>query len=185
MKFTATQAAAYGAAVLLATQPCLASSSHRHHHPLNRKHVHEHQPVSAREGGDVTERGLATCPFPTGVGLVAITPDKDNAGWAMSPDQFCTRGSYCPYACPPGQMMAQWKKSSGYYTGDRMVWHSLLRWQRSVTDIEAVWWSLLWPGRRCDEAVRRQRLLHGRHRHRYCGEQSWTGCLILSDCGTG
>lgn len=34
----------------------------------------------------------------------------------MSPDQQCTAGNYCPYACPPGQLMAQWDKSATSYT---------------------------------------------------------------------
>ena len=57
-----------------------------------------------------------TCQFPKNDGLVAITPNSKNAGWAMSPDQQCTPGSYCPYACPPGQLMAQWDLGSTSYT---------------------------------------------------------------------
>lgn len=57
-----------------------------------------------------------TCAFPTDKGLVEITPRSDNAGWAMSPDQKCSAGSYCPYACPSGQLMAQWDPLSTSYT---------------------------------------------------------------------
>lgn len=57
-----------------------------------------------------------TCSFPSSDGLVLITPNSKNAGWAMSPDQQCTAGSYCPYACPPGQLMMQWDKSATSYT---------------------------------------------------------------------
>lgn len=57
-----------------------------------------------------------TCSFPTNQGLVAVTKDQSNAGWAMSPDQKCTGGSYCPYACPPGKLMAQWDPSATTYT---------------------------------------------------------------------
>lgn len=64
---------------------------------------------------EISKRGN-TCAFPTDAGLVAVTPDSSNAGWAMSPDQKCTAGSYCPYACPPGKVMAQWDPSATSYT---------------------------------------------------------------------
>jgi hypothetical protein len=57
-----------------------------------------------------------TCSFPTDKGLVSVTPGSSNAGWAMSPDQQCTAGSYCQYACPPGKLAAQWDKSATTYT---------------------------------------------------------------------
>ncbi|OBA22393.1 hypothetical protein METBIDRAFT_11234 [Metschnikowia bicuspidata var. bicuspidata NRRL YB-4993] len=57
-----------------------------------------------------------TCEFPTDEGLVEITPTLLNAGWALSPDQECSAGSYCPYACPPGQLMNQWDPESTSYT---------------------------------------------------------------------
>ncbi|KAK7686796.1 hypothetical protein QCA50_009868 [Cerrena zonata] len=56
-----------------------------------------------------------TCQFPKGKGLIAITSDKDNGGWAMSPDQKCTSGNYCPYACPSGKLMAQWDTKATSY----------------------------------------------------------------------
>lgn len=62
-----------------------------------------------------------TCSFPNSDGLVAVTPKSSNAGWAMSPDQQCTSGSYCPYACPPGKVMAQWDpKATSYTTSQSM-----------------------------------------------------------------
>lgn len=56
------------------------------------------------------------CQFPTDKGLVSVTPDAQNAGWAMSPDQPCKPGMYCPYACPPGQLMAQWDPKATSYS---------------------------------------------------------------------
>lgn len=56
------------------------------------------------------------CAFPTDAGLVAVTPDQQNGGWAMSPDQSCTAGNYCPYACPPGQLAMQWNPQATSYT---------------------------------------------------------------------
>jgi hypothetical protein len=44
--------------------------------------------------------------FPTDAGLVAVTPDQENAGWAMSPNQPCLPGNYCPFACPSGTFLS-------------------------------------------------------------------------------
>ncbi|EAZ62829.1 Youth, involved in determining longevity [Scheffersomyces stipitis CBS 6054] len=72
--------------------------------------------LSAVSALPLQKRGASTCSFPTDAGLVSITPDSLNAGWAMSPDQACTPGKYCPYACPPGKVAAQWDPSSTSYT---------------------------------------------------------------------
>ncbi|OLY80446.1 putative secreted beta-glucosidase adg3 [Smittium mucronatum] len=52
------------------------------------------------------------CKFPwsdnNSENIYVITPSAMNAGWAMSPDQECTRGSWCPYACKPGYYSSQW-----------------------------------------------------------------------------
>ncbi len=53
------------------------------------------------------EKRQGQCAFPTDAGLVSVTPGDQNGGWAMSPNQPCTPGSYCPYACPPGQVSVQ------------------------------------------------------------------------------
>lgn len=118
MKLTGIQVAVGSAALLVTFQPCLATASHRHVH-LNKRHGHATH-HSTREAGDVEKRG-GTCAFPTDAGLVAITPSMKNGGWALSPDQECLTGSYCPYACPPGEVMAQWKPNSDYSTSDRMA----------------------------------------------------------------
>lgn len=52
--------------------------------------------------------------------LVAI-PGEKNGGWALSPDQECTRGSYCPFACKPGMVMAQWEPDSTFTYPASMV----------------------------------------------------------------
>ncbi|KAI8318853.1 hypothetical protein GQ54DRAFT_61991 [Martensiomyces pterosporus] len=67
------------------------------------------------------QRQLATCAFPFAANntdqVVAVTPESSNAGWAMSPDQLCTAGSWCPYACEPGYYSAQWDPSAALYNG--------------------------------------------------------------------
>lgn len=111
-----------------------------HHSLVRRQHKHHiHKDVKKRDNfnnsgpGITTSKALSSstkgdgssttslavsnqCVFPTNAGLVAITPDKPNAGWAMSPDQQCLPGKYCPYACPPGQVMAQWDPAATSYT---------------------------------------------------------------------
>ena len=57
-----------------------------------------------------------TCKFPSNKGMVPITPHSSNGGWAMSSNQQCKANNYCPYACPPGKLMAQWDPSSKSYT---------------------------------------------------------------------
>ncbi|ODQ66065.1 hypothetical protein NADFUDRAFT_58794 [Nadsonia fulvescens var. elongata DSM 6958] len=81
---------------------------HRHHkHDLFNEH--------ADTGVKLAERGN-TCSFPSDAGLVSVTSDSLNGGFAMSPDQACTAGSWCPYACPPGQVSVQWDPSVTSYS---------------------------------------------------------------------
>lgn len=117
---------AVSAALVLQASFVSAKHSHQHIHAHDRRHIHHnrHEHVSRAETGEslelrleeaVVEKRGALCQFPTNAGLVAVTPGSLNAGWAMSPDQACTPGTYCPYACPPGQMMAQWNPSATSY----------------------------------------------------------------------
>lgn len=72
--------------------------------------------MPAISAAPLNKRGGNTCKFPSDKGLISVTPGSSNGGWAMSPDQQCTAGSYCPYACPSGQLMAQWDKSATSYS---------------------------------------------------------------------
>ncbi|KAK5467079.1 hypothetical protein LTS15_000049 [Exophiala xenobiotica] len=124
------------ASALLLLTASLVSAKHGAHEHLEalhkRHHVHRHlDPRSTAENGEqgveirstpetttqatVEKRG-GQCAFPTDAGLVAVTPGEANAGWAMSPDQPCTPGNYCPYACPPGEVMMQWDPTATAYT---------------------------------------------------------------------
>ncbi|OMH80971.1 hypothetical protein AX774_g2328 [Zancudomyces culisetae] len=71
--------------------------------------------VSQSSGLSLASTGN-TCSFPWQSGnshnVHPITPQGMNAGWAMSPNQACTRGSWCPYACAPGYYSAQWDPSA-------------------------------------------------------------------------
>ncbi|KAL2869354.1 SUN domain-containing protein [Aspergillus lucknowensis] len=94
----------FASAVLcaVAAEASQHNHGHSHHHHHGRKNVHE------KRGG--------TCEFPSDAGLVSVTPESKNAGWAMSPDQPCEPGNYCPYACPPGQVSMQWDPDATSYT---------------------------------------------------------------------
>lgn len=134
MKTTTIQAAIGSAALLLSAQPCFATAQHRHHHlHLEKKHGHVHfhdqlegslrrdlqssynPNYEARNSSALVSRdGKKKCQFPEGKGLFAVTPSKMNGGWAMAPDQECVSGTWCPIACPSGQVMAQWKPGTTY-----------------------------------------------------------------------
>ncbi|KAG6189100.1 hypothetical protein E4U36_005696 [Claviceps purpurea] len=91
-----------------------ATASHRRLHQLSKRisshHSHSH---SRAENNALVKRG--NCAFPTDdPDLVPVTPESKNAGWAMSPDQECKPGGYCPFACKPGMVMAQWDPHSSY-----------------------------------------------------------------------
>lgn len=108
---------AIGAAILLLSLPCEARSGHQLEMLGKRTHTH-HKRIHASPRVEGIESGIEkrnTCAFPTDAGLVAVAPGAQNAGWAMSPDQPCTRNSFCPYACPPGQVMAQWSPAATAY----------------------------------------------------------------------
>jgi Beta-glucosidase (SUN family) len=116
-----------GASALLLFAVSIVEAKHNHGHldvVYKRHRLHRDQHRSIPEAG---ESGIALrspksggnggqCQFPKDAGLVAVTPHAENAGWAMSPDQPCVPDSYCPYACPPGQVMMQWDPSATSYS---------------------------------------------------------------------
>ncbi len=121
-----TFTASASALLLLAASVVDAKHSHGDLHThYKRHHAHRDQHRSIPEAG---ESGIALrspkkgdgngnqCKFPNEAGLVAVTPHEQNAGWAMSPDQPCEPDNYCPYACPPGQVMMQWDPDATSYS---------------------------------------------------------------------
>ncbi|KAJ4269983.1 hypothetical protein NW762_001656 [Fusarium torreyae] len=101
----------FSAALLgaLSAPSLVASKSHSHHH-RGFGHLHPRAPVQSG-----LEKREGQCQFPTDdPNMVAVTPDEKNGGWAMSPDQECKPGSYCPFACKPGMVMNQWDPDSTY-----------------------------------------------------------------------
>ncbi|TVY62765.1 Uncharacterized protein LSUE1_G006652 [Lachnellula suecica] len=109
---------AIGAAILVLSVPADANHGHGLSHLDTLGRRHNHQRLHASPKADGIKDGLkkrGQCQFPTNAGLVAV-PGASNGGWAMSPDQSCTPGNYCPYACPSGQVMAQWDPKATSYT---------------------------------------------------------------------
>ena len=101
------------AAAILAFVACAEAAGHRHgHHHHSR---HQHGDIHSTEVDVSIEKRGGQCQFPSDAGLVAITPNMENAGWAMSPNQPCRPGNYCPYACPKGQVSMQWDPKATSY----------------------------------------------------------------------
>ena len=70
--------------------------------------------ISASASAAVTtasQNDVNSCALPNSGGIVSIAPN----GWALPSNNKCEPGSYCPYACPPGQLMAQWNPSATSY----------------------------------------------------------------------
>ncbi|KAJ4225410.1 hypothetical protein NW759_005109 [Fusarium solani] len=94
------------AGILSASPSFVAAKAHQHHE-RGAGHLHGSPAPIVKRGGQ--------CQFPTDdPNMVAVTPDEKNGGWAMSPDQECKPGSYCPFACKPGMVMNQWDPDSTY-----------------------------------------------------------------------
>jgi hypothetical protein len=124
MKFLEFQDA-IGAVLFLLAVPCAAKHSHSLHHlemvhkRHSHVHKHDHARIYASKRAEALEAKVVkrtTCAFPTGLGLVPVSSNSQNGGWALSPDQACVADSYCPYACPPGQVMHQWNPKATSYT---------------------------------------------------------------------
>jgi hypothetical protein len=115
MKFFA-QAAAL---VLLSASQVQVAAGHRHTHAHLKRHTHSHHgPRSMAEGplsqeSPALEKKSVRCSLPKDDDLVYV-PGAMNNGFAMSPDQECTPGKYCPIACRSGKVMAQWEPGSSY-----------------------------------------------------------------------
>ncbi|KAI9830831.1 MAG: hypothetical protein M1819_005356 [Sarea resinae] len=114
-------------AVALGVLSSLAEAKHGSAHLQALERRHQHKRAAAHASQAETAEGIevravhiderqSQCQFPYNEGLVAVTPGSSNAGWAMSPDQPCKPGNYCPYACPSGQLSAQWDPKATSYT---------------------------------------------------------------------
>lgn len=74
-------------AIILAAAACVDAGLNVHEHSsFPRRHMHNHHKKSNE---DLGKRGEGKCKFPKDAGLIEVTPDGKNAGWAMSPDKEC------------------------------------------------------------------------------------------------
>ena len=122
MKIATLHAAIGSASLLLLAHPAVASAGHRHAH-LERRLMHRHgvdrahhaEPRTAAESPEPALKKRATCSLPEDSNLVVV-PGASNGGFAMSPDQTCQAGMFCPIACKPGMVMNQWDPQAKAYT---------------------------------------------------------------------
>ncbi|KAL1842635.1 hypothetical protein VTJ49DRAFT_4683 [Mycothermus thermophilus] len=101
---------------LLAAQPAAANLGHRHAHGQYARrhgHGHTHSPRAGEVISSPKEARGAGCQLPDHPDLVRV-PGAQNNGFAMSPDEPCVDGKWCPIACKPGKVMAQWKPNTKY-----------------------------------------------------------------------
>ncbi|KAJ5725458.1 uncharacterized protein N7483_006815 [Penicillium malachiteum] len=105
MKFEISSARAVALVALFAS---VEAAHHGHYHG-------HHEPRTVPEN-TILQKKSGQCEFPSDAGLIAVTPSEQNAGWAMSPNQPCEPGNYCPYACPPGQVSMQWDPEATSYS---------------------------------------------------------------------
>jgi hypothetical protein len=112
---------AIGAAITILALPIEAKHDHsiNHLNVLGRRHSHKRARTSSR--AVVERQDAGPCAFPMDAGLVPVTMGAENKGWAMSPNQKCVPDSFCPYACPPGQVMAQWNPEVKSYPNPKSM----------------------------------------------------------------
>lgn len=173
--------AAIGAVIVLLSLPCEA----KHEHSVNnlgvfgKRHQHKRARVSSRA---FVERDGGSCAFPTNAGLVAVTPGAKNRGWAMSPDQECVPDSFCPYACPPGKVMAQWNPDAKNYPDPKSMVRGIDFLPQENTELTGVgWWIVLQQGWKDYHAIRQQAILCGWDRHSGSKERLWKEGRVLPD----
>lgn len=125
MKLTTTLQAVIGSAsFLFAAQPALAGhvhGGHRHAHEryARRQNHHSHMAGEVIGASRIAAR-KAPCSLPDDPDLVRVPGDVNN-GFAMSPDEPCEDGKWCPIACRSGKVMAQWKPHTKYTYPESMV----------------------------------------------------------------
>ncbi|KAK4099669.1 glycoside hydrolase family 132 protein [Parathielavia hyrcaniae] len=124
MRFTTLQAAIGSASVLFSAQPVSANLGHRHAHDQYARrhghgHRHVHQSAEVLNATEIAPR-KARCTLPDHPDLVRVPGEKNN-GFAMSPDQACEDGTWCPLACVSGKVMAQWKPKTKYIPEESML----------------------------------------------------------------
>ncbi|KAK3400080.1 hypothetical protein B0T20DRAFT_176136 [Sordaria brevicollis] len=114
MKLSTFQTALGAASLFFSAQPVSAGHvGHRHlHERPTRRHSHVEETIERVEMPQLQKR-KAKCSLPDHPDLVFV-PGAMNNGFAMSPDEPCEDGKWCPYACVPGKVMAQWEPNSTY-----------------------------------------------------------------------
>ncbi|KAL9019380.1 MAG: hypothetical protein Q9185_003366 [Variospora sp. 1 TL-2023] len=93
----------------------LRGLEHRHIHHKGRALSTVENPYALNGKKAAIGKRTGQCQFPEEAGLVAVA-GSSNGGWAMSPDECCEPGGFCPYACPPGELSMQWDPKATSYS---------------------------------------------------------------------
>ncbi|KAL8644378.1 MAG: hypothetical protein Q9210_007285, partial [Variospora velana] len=93
----------------------LGGLEHRHIHHKGRALSTVENPYALNGKKAAIGKRTGHCQFPEDAGLVAVA-GSSNGGWAMSPDECCEPGAFCPYACPPGELSMQWDPKATSYS---------------------------------------------------------------------
>ncbi|KAJ4398294.1 hypothetical protein N0V85_006318 [Neurospora sp. IMI 360204] len=117
MKLSTFQTALGAASLIFSAQPVSAGhGGHRHlHERPTRRHSRVEKTIESVEMPQLQklQKRKPQCSLPDHPDLVFV-PGGMNNGFAMSPDEPCEDGKWCPYACVPGKVMAQWEPNSTY-----------------------------------------------------------------------
>jgi hypothetical protein len=119
MRFATLQAAIGSASLLFSAQAASVHHSHQKaHEQYGKRDAHNHR--SGELLGAPKAARKVSCSLPDDPDLVHV-PGADNNGFAMSPDEPCEDGKWCPIACVAGKVMAQWKPNTTYAYPESMV----------------------------------------------------------------
>lgn len=97
-----------------------APNDYEHLKALGKEDIRGKMSIEGKPLANLFKRSSSggTCPFiSNGAGVVAVGKSGLNKGYAMHSDQACTYDSWCPYACEPGMLMAQFDSSVTSYEG--------------------------------------------------------------------
>ncbi|XBW38007.1 hypothetical protein QEN19_003592 [Hanseniaspora menglaensis] len=97
-----------------------AANDYEHLKALGKENLKSEQKIEGKSLSHLFRRSSSagTCSFiSNGDDVVAVGVSGKNNGYAMHSDQECSFDSWCPYACKPGMLMAQFDSSVTTYEG--------------------------------------------------------------------
>ncbi|KAK3380169.1 hypothetical protein B0T24DRAFT_184917 [Lasiosphaeria ovina] len=116
MRLTTLQAALGSASIFFLAHP--ASAVHHGHQQAHENYGRSQSHNPEAGGPKLVKKG--TCTLPKDSTDLVFVPGASNNGFAMSPDQTCDSGKYCPIACVSGKVMRQWDPKASYVYPESM-----------------------------------------------------------------